>query len=139
MVTRRDMISLAVAGLAGTALESSGAITRSALALRGAMMAIAKGEVMETVVTESRCSITSEVYAWASSLGKKNTILVRKDESGANEFCMIALGYQGNPVTGASSTSNGRVVSNPPSPTSTSPYVISAGAVWYVIPIAFPS
>lgn len=38
MVTRRDMISLAVAGLAGTALESSGAITRSALALRGAMM-----------------------------------------------------------------------------------------------------
>ncbi len=38
MVTRRDMIGLAVAGLAGTALESQGAITRSALALRGAMM-----------------------------------------------------------------------------------------------------
>lgn len=38
MVTRRDMIGLAAAGLAGTALESSGAITRSALALRGAMM-----------------------------------------------------------------------------------------------------
>lgn len=42
MVTRRDMIGLAAAGLAGTALESSGAITRSAQALRGAMMGGAK-------------------------------------------------------------------------------------------------
>lgn len=38
MVTRRDMIGLAAAGLACNALDSSGAITRSALALRGAMM-----------------------------------------------------------------------------------------------------
>lgn len=38
MVTRRDMIKLATAGLAGTALDSQCAITRSALALRGAMM-----------------------------------------------------------------------------------------------------
>lgn len=38
MVTRRDIIKLTTAGLAGTVLESQGVITRSALAIRGAMM-----------------------------------------------------------------------------------------------------
>lgn len=52
MVTRRDMISLAVAGLAGTALESSGAITRSSLALRGAMMGGGKKKWHNPYVTD---------------------------------------------------------------------------------------
>lgn len=38
LYTRRDLAKLLSIGLAGTALESQGAITRSALALRGAMI-----------------------------------------------------------------------------------------------------
>lgn len=42
LYTRRDLAKLLSIGIAGTALESSGAITRSALALRGAMMGVGK-------------------------------------------------------------------------------------------------
>lgn len=72
MVTRRDLIGLAAAGLAGTALESQGVITRSALALRGAMMGGGKSDPYKDLdVTVLRLNVPSGGGAFSATLTRR--------------------------------------------------------------------